>query len=104
MIEFVVKYWIEFLFGAIISVIGVLVTSIRKRMAKQKCEQDAIKEGLLALLHDKIYNYCQSYLDRGYITVEEMRNLEFLYDSYKALGGNGTGQEIYERAKQLPIK
>lgn len=100
MIEFVVKYWVEVLFGAIISAIGFILKSMRKR----KQEQDAIKEGLLALLHDKIYNYCQMYIDRGYITVEEMKNLEYLYNSYRALGGNGTGQEIYERAKELPIK
>ena len=33
-----------------------------------------------------------------------MRNLEYLYRSYHALGGNGTGTELYNRAKGLPIK
>ena len=31
-------------------------------------------------------------------------NLEYLYRSYHALGGNGTGTELYNRAKALPIK
>lgn len=30
--------------------------------------------------------------------------LKYLYDSYHALGGNGTGTELYNRAKALPIK
>ena len=33
-----------------------------------------------------------------------MRNLEYLYRSYHALGGNGTGTELYNRAKALPIR
>ena len=31
-------------------------------------------------------------------------NLKLLYDTYSALGGNGTGTELYTRAKALPIK
>lgn len=38
------------------------------------------------------------------IGTDAMRNLEYLYRSYHALGGNGTGTELYNRAKALPIK
>lgn len=30
--------------------------------------------------------------------------LRYLYKSYHALGGNGTGTELYTRAKALPIR
>ena len=30
-------------------------------------------------------------------------NIEYLYKSYHALGGNGTGTELYTRAKSLPL-
>ena len=33
-----------------------------------------------------------------------LTNIGYLYDSYHALGGNGTGTELYNRAKALPIK
>lgn len=39
-----------------------------------------------------------------YINTSALKNLEYLYNSYHALGGNGTGTELYTRAKGLPIK
>lgn len=33
-----------------------------------------------------------------------LTNIGYLYNSYHALGGNGTGTELYNRAKALPIK
>lgn len=43
-------------------------------------------------------------LRKGSIDTDAMRNLEYLYRSYHALGGNGTGTELYNRAKALPIR
>lgn len=100
MIEFIAKYWIETLFGLIISAIGFIIKCLRKRIK----EQNDIKAGLVALLHDKLYNYCTEYIERGHITVEELKNLEYIYNSYHALGGNGTGTELWLRVKELPIK
>ncbi len=31
-------------------------------------------------------------------------NIEYLYRGYHALGGNGTGTELYERVKELKLK
>ena len=41
---------------------------------------------------------------QGSIDTDGLRNLEYLYRSYHALGGNGTGTELYNRAKALQIK
>ena len=38
------------------------------------------------------------------LDVESMKNVEYLYDSYHDLGGNGTGTELYNRVNSLPIK
>ncbi len=35
--------------------------------------------------------------------MQRMKNIEYLYKSYHALGGNGTGTELYTRAKSLPL-
>ena len=47
---------------------------------------------------------CTFFLKEGYIDTAALKNLEYLYSSYHALGGNGTGTELYTRAKGLPIK
>ena len=63
-----------------------------------------MKEGVLALLHDRLYQGCTHHINNGYITTEELKNMEYLYNGYHELGGNGTGTELYERVKDLPLK
>ena len=58
---------------------------------------------MLALLHDRIYTECYHFLGLGYITPDGLRNLTYLYKTYHTMGGNGTGTELYNRAKALPI-
>lgn len=59
---------------------------------------------MVALLHDSLFRNCEQYIKRGEITVNELENLETLYASYHALGGNGTGTALYEKCKLLSIK
>ena len=46
-----------------------------------------------------------SILQIHYIPVfpDGLRNLTYLYKTYHTMGGNGTGTELYNRAKALPI-
>lgn len=100
MLEFIVKYWLEFLFSGVLALLG---AGYRKLNLKLK-EQGKMKEGILAILHDRLYQVCRFYIHQGWIDVESMKNVEYLYDSYHDLGGNGTGTELYNRVNSLPIK
>lgn len=102
--EFIIKYWIQTGFGIIVSFLGVLVKKIFGKIKAEQEEQILIREGLLALLHDRLYQACQHHINNGYIAVTDLDNLEYLYESYHDLGGNGTGTELYMRCKALPIK
>lgn len=100
MIDFIIKYWVEFGFGIVVSIMGYVVKAIHD----WKDEQDAIKNGVVAILHDRLYQVCQHFIELGYIPLDELKNIEHLYLAYKELGGNGTGKVIYERVCALPIK
>lgn len=100
MLEFIVKYWLEFFFSGVLALLG---AGYRKLNLKLK-EQGKMKEGILAILHDRLYQVCRFYIHQGWIDVESMKNVEYLYDSYHDLGGNGTGTELYNRVNFLPIK
>ena len=102
--EFILRYWLEALFAGIISAVGIAVRTLYKQIKKDREEQALIKEGLLAILHDRLYQECNRLIAQGFCTVEDMKNAEYLYKSYHALGGNGTGTELYLRCKKLPIK
>mgnify|MGYP006969037001 CR=1 FL=1 len=63
-----------------------------------------IKDGVIAILHNKIYTLGKQYIAQEHISVEALDDFEHLYNAYHALGGNGTGTEIYKRVKELPMK
>jgi len=102
--EWIVKYWVEWVFGVIIGALGLGYRNLAKKIKAQRAEDKAVKDGLLALLHDRLYQACTHYLAQGHIDVEALKNIEYMYDAYHALGGNGTGTELYMRVKALPIK
>lgn len=56
------------------------------------------------LLHDKLFYLCKKHLEDGEIGVDELDNLKYIYDAYKANDMNGTGEELYLRCKKLPLK
>lgn len=67
-------------------------------------KKSASTKMLLGLGHDKVYELCLTYIKRGSITSDEYENLiKYLYEPYKALGGNGTAERLVVEVKKLPI-
>lgn len=99
MVDFILKYWIQELFALIVMVITWMV----KKMIKRQKESNLQKEAMLALLHDRLYHACSFYIAQGWCSVNDRENLECLYKPYKDLGGNGTGECLYNKCMALPI-
>ena len=79
-------------------------TQKAKRLKKdQMLEEklDSLEDGVKALLHNKIYSNSQTHLIEGSISIEDLDDLTHLFSSYKALGGNGTGEAIYNKVLKL---
>lgn len=95
-LSYISAHWTEWAIGLLGLGWGYLV--------KKVTEYKTIKDGLLAIMHDRLYQSCTYYIKQGYIDMGGLKNLEYLYKSYHALGGNGTGTELYNRAKALPIR
>ena len=98
--EHIEKYWLNYAMGLIAAGLAALWRWVKKKFGTF----DAMNEASLALLHDRLYQACRFYLTRASIDVEGLKNIEYLYEAYHTLGGNGTGTELYERVKKLPIK
>lgn len=100
MFEWILQYWIQIAFGILISGFGVMIKAVQSWIKRQKM----IEDGVLSMLHDRLYQACQYYLNKGEIDLAGLKNIEILYRAYHALGGNGTGTELYERVKELPLE
>ena len=57
-----------------------------------------------AMLHNQLYRTCDEYMKRGWITVNDLEDLEELYACYSGLGMNGVGEKLYNDCKNLPVK
>jgi len=90
--------------GGILSI----ATKIYKQLktTKQQTEQrfKLLEDANLALLHDKIYQQCSHFLDQGWIAVDDLENLDYIWRGYRGLGGNGTGEALYKKVLDLPNK
>ena len=90
--QFIIEYWAQWAFALMGGAILAAIPKIK-----------ALWQAVLALLHDRIYTECYHFLSLGHITPDGLRNLTYLYKTYHTMGGNGTGAELYNRAKALPI-
>lgn len=45
----------------------------------------------------------RTYLDRGYITMDEYEEYEAEYNIYSVLGGNGLARRVFKQVDDLPI-
>ena len=101
-VDFIVKYWLEFGLGLVSLAVTAWVKYFWNQSKAQKAEQDAIKLGIQALLRNGIIEQYNKYMDKKYIPIYALDNVEAMYKQYHALGGNGTITELYEDLKQLP--
>lgn len=91
-IEFILKYWIEFLFTFLCT--GALY------IFKQYI---GLKNGMISLLKSEILKICEKSFDIGYCPSYMKDNVRDMYDSYHKLGGNGMVTVIVESLYKLPV-
>jgi hypothetical protein len=102
MAEFIVKYWIEFLFGLIAAGLTATVRYLLSQNKRRTTEQEAIKLGIQALLRDRIIEQYNKWMEKEYIPIYALENVTAMYKQYHALGGNGTITHLYEELLELP--
>lgn len=109
MAEFIEAYWMQALWTILLSAATWFVRTIAKDIRTEKKEQDAIKEAVQSLNHDRIYEIFHAafsrYNETGKgTTLEERRNMKYLFEGYKRLGGNGNGKDLYKKYMDLPVE
>lgn len=73
-----------------------------QRKDMNKSELDKL---VLGLAYDKIISMGMAYIERGWVTKDEYEDYrKYLYDPYKALGGNGVTERIMAEVSSLPLR
>lgn len=95
--EFIVQYWVQFIF----SIIGAWMLAVVK---KTKAENHALRLGMRAILRDRIIQTYNHYVEKGYCPIYARENIGNMYEAYHNLGGNGTVTALYKRIQELPTE
>lgn len=109
--EFIIKYWLEVIFGAILWLIGLRYKKIKKKQEEQEKMQkeqerknQAIERGVQALLRNELIRRFREYKTKGEMSMLDKENMEHMFTEYFNLGGNGLMEEVHEEFLNIPIK
>jgi hypothetical protein len=68
-------------------------------------KKDATTRLLMGLSYDKLMALGMIYIQRGWITKDEYEDYrKYLYEPYKALGGNGVVEKVIADVSNLPLR
>lgn len=91
--------------GAIKALTKIVISQQKKKLQEKELTNqtlELLKSANIAMLHSKIYALCGEYLAVGYVSVDDFDDLSYIFRAYKALGGNGTGETLYNKVAALP--
>ena len=99
--------------GGAVTVFNVIYSTAMANKSERKRQQDVeelrkndrtkqLENGVQSLLRAEIIRSHEKYMDRKYCPVYAREALTRIYESYHALGGNGTMTELYKQVMALP--
>ena len=92
----------KFLSQIVNALAGAIITLLWTMLRAKKRENDALKEGVQALLRDRIIQAYNHYSDKGWIPIYAMESIEACYKSYEELGQNGVIDNLMKQLRALP--
>lgn len=100
--EFIIRYWLEVLFGLLTAGAGAAYRHLSAKIYRQIADQRCLHSGTQALLRNEIIRSYDKYIEQGWIPIYGRENVLEMYHAYHTLGGNGTITKIMEELKALP--
>lgn len=86
-------------------IIGILASSGFWAYMERRTQKKTLQtELLMAIARDRISRLGIGYLNRGWIGQEEFEDLSLLYQSYSAMGGNGSAKRTMSQVDKLPMR
>ena len=93
---------IGWLFAGGYAILVLLYKNLCKKLKKAHEENQALRDGVQALLRQEIIDFCLRYEEKGKAPVWAKQAEEKAYKAYEALGGNDVAHAMHQRFMQLP--
>lgn len=102
--EFIAKYWLECAFGLITAGIGIVLKRISTKLETERKRNEAIENGVKDILRIQILDTYDRCKQAGVISVARKDAINSAYESYHALGGNGTITQVHNEIMLMQIQ
>lgn len=97
--SFLEEHWVTVISILIeLGLLKYLFNFLKAYRAREISRNQAIR----SLLRTEIINICHSAEKEGFLPIWALENLTDMYNTYKALGGNGAITGLYNKTIQLP--
>ena len=84
--------------------LGAGVGFLSSKVKKNKAKEQAIEDGVQALLRNELVREYREYKAKGELSILDKENIESMFRQYKNLGGNGTVEQLITELMRLPTK
>ena len=104
--DFVLKYWLEFVFGLIVAGLSAAYAHLAKKLKAERMKNQALENGLRGILRIQILDtYDRCVADGNRISVSRKDAVVSIYQSYCALGDSvdDTIKQLYEEIVHMAI-
>ncbi len=102
------EHWMEWLFTACLAGLAwgwrKAWKTVSSKLAEEHARNEAIAEGVQALLRDRLISEYNHALKKGYAHIYDKENFENMYKQYHNLGANGVMDDIRETYRLLPTE
>ena len=108
--DFIVKYWLEFLFGIIVAALSGAYARLAKKFKAERSKNRAIENGLKGILRIQILDtYDKCVANGSRISISRKDAIGSVYRSYVALcesheDVDDTIKQLYEEIVHMPIE
>lgn len=100
-LRYIGLHWIEWAFVGLGGALALLWRWMTKKFRVMKAENDAIADGIQALLRSEIIDKYNYYKGKGYCPIYAKENMEKLYEPYHVLGGNDVATKLVNEALDM---
>ena len=102
LIAFISANWVEWFFAAATAALAWCYRGISTRLKEDQQKNEAIADGVQALLRESIVSNYNKYADKGFCPIYAKESLKKVYESYHGLGGNDVATELYAKILKMP--
>lgn len=99
--QYIGMHWVEWLFTAVSALSAFGYRRMAQRQMERNSREEALQEGVQALLRDRIIQAYNHYQDKGFCPIYAKENIKRMYDAYHGLGGNDVATELKDKILKM---